>query len=192
MARGAWGKPTALGAGRQSPPAGPAPPRVLLPPVLHPYRCPGPFSQQKSAPVGQGAWGTCRAASQDRLGSTDGGRPAARSGLPARAGRLPRSLPNEAPASSVFHLLGNGVRASASAPPSSLHPAYGAGLSGKSPPTGARPASRGAGPQGRLEGAGVLLFCYLLLGLGAVLITFALIYKKLDCLPFVLTRSIKS
>ena len=143
--QGRLGQTHRAGSRETVPPAGPAPPRVLLPPVLHPYRCPGPFSQQKSAPVGQGAWGTCRAASQDRLGSTDGGRPAARSGLPARAGRLPRSLPNEAPASSVFHLLGNGVRASASAPPSSLHPAYGAGLSGKAPPTGARPASRGRG-----------------------------------------------
>ena len=67
------------------------------------------------------------------------------------------------------------MRASASVPPSSLHPAYGAGLSGKAPPTGARPASLGAGPKGRMEGAGVLLFCYLRLGLGAVLITIALV-----------------
>ena len=89
----------------------------------------------------------------------------------------------------MFHLLGNGGRASAPAPPARLHPAHGAGLSGKAPPMGAELASEGRGLRERLEAAGVLLLLLFHLGLGAVLITFALIYKKLCCLPFVCSHS---
>lgn len=90
------------------------------------YQCPGPFSRRRLALVGQGAEGTCRAASQDRLGlgRTEGGGPAARSGLPASAGRLPCSLPCQALACCVFHLLGN--RGDAPAQPTRLRPAHGA------------------------------------------------------------------
>jgi hypothetical protein len=60
--------------------------------------------------VGLGTEGTCRAGLGGQLGRgrTLGGGPAARSGLPAGAGGLPCSPPCEAPASCVFHLLGNG------------------------------------------------------------------------------------
>lgn len=89
----------------------------------------------------------------------------------------------------MFHLLGNGGRASAPAPPSRLHPAHRAGLSEKSPPVGARPASQGRGLWEHLEAAGVPPLLLFHLELGAVLITFALIYKKLGCLPFVCSHS---
>lgn len=86
-----------------------------------------PLLSAEVALVGQSAEGTFPAGvtGQARAGRMEDGGPAAGSGLPAPAGRLPRSLPCEALASCVFHLLGNNRGTPAPAQPEAYTPPTG-------------------------------------------------------------------
>lgn len=115
--------------------ARPAPPL----PGLRPPPAPRPLLPVEVGPGRIRRRGTCRTglARQVPTAWAEGGGPAAGSGKPARAGRLPLRLGCEAPASCVFHLLGNGRGAPAPAQPAGLHPpTWGRGLGHRPLPPG--------------------------------------------------------